>query len=800
MRGVLDDARHGLRLLARSPGFAVVAVSMVALGVGANTAVFSVVNGVLLRPLPYQDPDRIVGLWDIQPSLDRAPASYPEYLDWKRQDAVFDAVAAFFTSGTTLSGEGRPEEIRLLRVSADLLPMLGLSPALGRGFRPEEEPRGAERVAMLSFGAWQRRFGGDRAVLGRTVALDAEPFTIVGVTPPGLRLDAFSEFDIALPLRLDETVAPRGLHFMRVWARLRKGLDLEGARAATAVFARQLKSERSITHGVGLERMQELLVAEARPALLLLLGAVGFVLLIACTNLANLLLARSGARRREIAVRLALGAPRGRLVRQLLTESLPLGIAGGAAGLLAGWWSLDLILALPGLGIPPVNVPRVDARVLAFTLALSLLATLLAGLAPALQGSALAPNRWLREADRDPSGGAAGRRLRSALVVAEVAMSLVLLVGAGLLLRSFVTLLRVEKGFDPDRLLSATVALRPGRYPDGARQIAFYEEVLDRIRALGGVQGAAAVSHLPLGGDDTSGGFAIEGRTFPPEDSPLSDLRLATPDYFRVMGIPLLAGRAFAAQDREGSQPVAIVNETFVRRFFPGEDPLGKRIDAQWEDAGWRVVIGVVGSVRHETLDRPYLPEIYLPLAQRAPTDVAMTFVVRSELGAGALAAAVRDQVSAQDPQQPISAIRTMDEVIDASVTDRRLSTSLMAGFAATALLLAAVGLYGVLSYAVSQRTREIGVRMALGARAGDVLGLVVRDGLRLALAGAAVGLAAALPLTRALEGLLFGVAPSDPATFAGVPLLLLAVCALASWFPARRACRVDPMVALRHE
>ncbi len=796
MDGLWKDLRYGTRLLAARPGFTIVAVLTLALGIGANTAIFSVINTVLLRPLPYKDPGRLVGVWDIQPQLDKAPASYPEFLDWREQKNVFEELGAHFDTSFALTGRGDPESLAGLRMSANLLPMLGLQPAAGRGFAPEEEPRQAERVALIGYSLWQRRFGGLRDVIGESITLDGESFTVVGVLPRDFRLGGNP--DVAVPLRLDIEISPRGLHYIDVLGRLREGITLPQARAEMDAFTARLRAEDKTDHGAGMEILQEQIVAGVRPTLLIFLGAVGFVLLIACTNVANLLLARTAARQKEIAVRLALGAGRARLARQFLTESCLLALMGGAAGIVLAWWGIDLMATVTGTGIPRLRELRLDGTVLAYTAGLSVLTGLLFGTAPALSAASSDLHATLKEAGRHPGTGSGRQRLRAALIVLEVALSMILLIGAGLLIRSFSSLLNVGKGFDPDRVVAVQIVLKPSRYPERSDQARFFDQVLARVQSLPGVEAASLVSRVPLGGGNTNGDFLIEGKSFPPGQSPLADLRLAGPDYFRVMRIPVLAGRSFTSQDGPDSLKVAIVNETFARRFFAGEDPIGRRIDAEWGTDGWQVVVGVVGDVKHEGLDQAINAEIYLPFTQRP--DRSLTIVARSASSAAALAGPVRQQVLAVDKDQPVTRVRTMDEVVAASVKSRRLAMSLAGVFAGFALFLSAVGIYGVLSFSVAQRTHEIGIRMALGARRQDVLAMVLRHGMSLTGLGAALGLAGAAGMTRLMSSLLFGISPIDPVTFTGIPLVLATVALLAMYLPARRATRVDPMVALRYE
>jgi len=791
---LIQDLRYGTRTLLKSPGFTAVAVLTLALGIGANTAIFSVVDTLLLRPLPLKDPGRLVLVRDTQPGVDSAPASYPEYLDWKERSKTFEALGAFFTTTFSLTGKGEPEELPALRISAGLFPMLGPSPAQGRGFRPEEEKPGAERVALISHALWQRRFNSP-SVLGTPITLAGEPYTVVGVMPPGIAFGGHP--DVYIPFRLDEKRAPRGLHFMTVLGRLRSGPDMTRARAEVESMAARLRAEAVTRHGIVITPLQEQMVGDTRPALLVLFGAVGLVLLIACANVANLLLARAASRQKEIAIRRAVGASRSRLIRQLLTESLVLSLVGGGLGLLLAWWGVDLLVSA-GARLPRIEEIRIDGTVLAFTAGVALLTGLLFGLAPALQASSADFHESLKEGGRQTGLGSGRQRLRSLLVVSEVALSLVLLIGAGLLIRSFVRVLDNDMGFDPSRVLALDLSLPLSSYGEPEKQAAFFKELLARVNRLPGVKGAAVVSHLPLGGNNTNSGLLIEGRTWPRDELPLADDRLVSADYFRVLGIHLVRGRTFTPRDVESSLHVAVINESLARRFFSHTDPIGKRIDMQWKTSGWQEIVGVVGDIKHDGLDLPSEPAVYVPYLQTP--DSGMTLVVRATGDSLGLVGAVRAQVYGVDRNQPVSRVRTMEELVAESVGPRRLSMSLLSGFASLALFLAAVGIYGVMSTSVAQRTHEIGVRMALGARRADVIRLVVGQGAKLTLAGLGLGLAVALPLTRLLSVLLFGVSATDPLTFCGVSFLLTVVALLACYLPARRASRVDPMAAIRCE
>ena len=796
----MSDLRIAARTLLKHPGFTVVAALTLALRIGANTVVFSFVDGILLRPLPYPDPDRLLLVRDVQPSLSEAPMSYPEYLDWRGQDQLFSAVAAMSRLRFNFTGEGEPERLNGIRASASLLPMLGVKPAAGRLFTAEEESPAAPRVAVISHGLWQRRFAGDPRLVGRALTLDGEAVTAVGVLPPGFSFG--DEADVWVPLRLDAERAPRGLHFLGVVARLRPGLDLAQARAEAEPIAAHLREEYKTDHGLKLVRLQESVVASARPLLLLLGGAVALVLLIACTNVASLLLARTAGRRREIAVRLSLGTTRGRLVRQLLTESTLLALLGGGLGLVLAGWGVEVLARAAADRLPRVAGVGLDWTVVAFTAGLAIATGFLFGLAPALQATRTDLQAILKEGGRGGDPGEGRQRLRAGLVIGEVALSLVLLIGAGLLIRSFQAVLRAPAGFRAEGLLSLDLNLPPARYPEAPQQEDFYRQLKERLGALPGVAGAAEVSHLPLSGRSTNGSFAIAGREWAEGERPLADKRLAGVSYFQVMGIPIVRGRAFDERDGEGAPQAAIVSESFARRFFPDQDPIGQRIDLAWHTDGFQEIVGVAGDVKHQGLDEPSLPAIYLAYRQQPALTLAMgrTLVIRAAGAPEAVMTALREQVAAIDRDLPISSLRPMDEVLERSLATRRLTTSLLSALAAIALTLAAVGLYGLISYLVTQRTQEIGIRMALGARRAHVLRQVVARGLVLALVGTGFGLAASFGLARLMTSQLYEVTATDPPTFAAVPAVLLAVALVASLLPAHRAARLDPMAAMRAE
>ncbi|HEV3469193.1 MAG TPA: ABC transporter permease [Pyrinomonadaceae bacterium] len=806
MRTLLLDARHALRTLVKSPGFTAVAVLALALGIGANTAIFSVINSVLLRPLPYREPDRLVFVMENFQQQDSA-VSFPNFADWREQNRVFEELAASRLTSFNLTGAGEAERLQGRMVTANFFEALGVEPAAGRDFTPEEDRPGGEAVAVLSHGFWQRRLGGDPKVVGRQLLLNGRSHTVVGVAPAGFEFYTPVEVFVPLGSWTHQAMGERGSHpSIYAVGRLKEGVTLEQARAEMDAIMERLAEQYPTTnqgHGATLIPVYENVVGGVRPALMILLGAVAFVLLIACANVANLLLARSSGRRKELAVRAALGATRGRIVRQLLVESVLLALLGGAAGLLLALWGTDLLTSMIPDAVPRPLETGVNARVLGFTLLASLLTGVIFGSVPALQAS----NPDLNDALREGTRGSTGRRsrLRNAFVVSEVALALVLLVGAGLMVKSFAEVQKVEPGFDPQKLLTAQLSLSAEKYP-GPKAVAFLEEVRQRIGALPGVESAAFSNGLPIYGAGITS-FLIEGQPRPaPGGEPTAVEYVTTPGYFRTMGIPLLKGRYLDERDTRQGQMVALVDEDFARRFFPGEDPLGKRVKLFREYPAAEIV-GVVGHVKHFGLDAaaPFQAQFYFALAQ-LPDDYinrmtgGISLVVRTKGDPAGAAADVRREVFAVDKEQPVYQARTMEDLISESLALRRFSMSLLALFAAVAALLAAVGIYGVMSYSVSQHTRELGIRMALGAEARDMLWLVIRQGMGLALVGVGLGLAGALALTRVMSSLLYGVTATDPATFAAVTALLTAAALLACYVPARRATKVDPMEALRYE
>jgi putative ABC transport system permease protein len=807
-----QDLRFSARMLVKSPGFSIIAVVALALGIGANTAIFSIVNAVLLRPLPYEDPGRLVVLSEETPQLPGMSVSYPNFLDWRDQNRAFEHLAAFRFASINITGSGEPERVQGRMVSANFFETLGVTPALGRAPMAEEDRAGATPVAVVSHNLWQQRLDSNPNLTGKTLTLDGRVFAIVGVMPAGFRFYN-TPTDVFVPLGLEaDSMSDRDSHpGIYVLARLKPGVTIEQARAdmdaVTGVLAQQYPVTNS-NHSASVEFLHEDMVGSIRPALLVLLAAVACVLLIACANVSNLLLARATAREKEIAIRSALGASRGRLVRQLLTESLVLSLAGGALGLLLAVWGKDLLVALGPASLPRAQEITIDGSVLGFTLLIAVATGIVFGLVPAFQAARIDLNEALKDGGRSPGAGPGRRGLRDALVVSEIALSLVLLVGAGLMIRSFVRLVQVDPGFDARNVLTAQVALPDAKYPERPQVAAFFERALERVRASPGVESASLITPLPLTGDGWQSDFRIEGRPIPDRgEFPNTDIHLVGADYFQAMGVPLVRGRGFTPADRLGAVNVAVINATMARREWPGEDPIGKRlkVGGPEELAGpkekpedWMTIVGVVGDVLQYGLDADPKTEVYIPHLQQ-PVSVG-TLVVRAKADPASVTAAVREAIHGVDKDQPIYNVRTMEAIVSESVASRRLSMLLLGVFATVALVLAAGGVYGVMSYAVTQRTHEIGVRMALGAQPGDVLRLVVVQGMATVLVGIAVGLAGAFAGTRLMSNLLFGVDASDPATFVGIALLLTTVAFVASYIPARRAARVDPLVALRYE
>ncbi len=810
MGNLLQDVRYGFRTLWKSPAFTLIAIAALALGIGANTVIFSVVNALLLRPLSFPHSEQLTAILVKDPDTGEhySSYSYPNFQDIRDQNQVFEHVAASYMTTAFLRTGDEPERLRGTYASADLFPLLGVNPLVGRAFSMEEEKPGSEQVIVLSYDLWQRRFGGDPAIVGQQLFINDQSRTVLGVMPQGFKFPVGArqaEFWMPLASNLSEGArAARGAVFMQLIGRLKPGVTLEQAQAEMNAIASRLETQYPDANtglNIALLPSHERLVGKVRPALLVLLAAVAFVLLIACANVANLMLARATVRRKEVAIRTALGASRWRVVRQMLTESLLLSALGGAAGLLLAMWGMDLLVAVIPADIPRTGEIGLDKYVLLFTAVVTTLTGLIFGLVPALQASKTDLNETLKDGTRGMSGGMQRNRVRSALVITEIALSLVLLIGAGLLFQSFRRLLEVSPGFDADEVLTAEVTVSDKKYPEEAQRSAFYREALGRMQALPDVQAVGVIYPLPLGGSFESFTFDIAGRPpFPPGEQPSSDRRVISPDYFKAMSIPVVRGRAFGEQDRRDAPPVVIINETFARRFFPGEDPVGKAIiPGEGGDPVTREIVGVVGDVRHAGLDEERTLEYYVPYEQ-ADVD-RLTVVARTASGNPVnVAAQLRGVVAAMDKEQPVYNIRPMAQLLDESVARRRFNMMLLGVFALLALLLASIGIYGVISYSVAQRTREIGIRIALGAQIGDVIKLILKQGLALALAGLAAGLLVAFFITKLMSSLLFGVGATDPVTFGAVALILLFVALLACYIPARRAANVDPNVALRYE
>ncbi|AKQ70477.1 hypothetical protein A176_007389 [Myxococcus hansupus] len=803
MDPLLQDVRYALRSLRKSPGFAVVAVLALALGIGANSAVFSVVSGVLLTPPPLSEPDRLVDLSNTFAKAGRKglTSSVAEYRDYRELPRVFASVAAFTDGDMTLTGLDTPQHLRVVEATASFLPTLGVTPALGRGFTEDEETPGQHQVVVLSHAMWRTHFSEDPGVLGRTLQLDGEPYTVVGVLPRGVVFPADS--DLYRPFAPSPELASeekRETRFLEVLARLKPGVTLEAARKDLARVSLALAeahpkyglAERSI----GMDSLEDTLVGEVRGPLWLLLGAVGFVLLVACSSVANLLLARAAARGREVSIRAALGAGRGRLLAQFLTESLVLSVAGGVLGLLLALWGTDALLALVGDGLPRAAEVRLDGRSLLFTTGVSLLAGLLFGMAPALQASRADLGAAMREGARGTAGGRSSR-VRSALVVAQVALALVLLVGAGLIGKSLVALLSVDTGFTPEGLLTGQFSLPDTAYAEPERKVAFQRELLRRLQGVPGVESVGLTNALPLGRSITFG-FAIDGRTREPgEVWPAVQFRTVSADYHRTLRVRLREGRLLEATDGPQAPWAVVINKTFADTYWPQGDALGQRLKLNRPDAEWTTVVGIVEDVREWALDRPTPPMAYYAVDQLPNSGLAL--VVRARAGnPESLRPGIEAELRAVDRNVPLHGVAPMVRLVDASIGFRRLSALLMGLFAGTALLLAALGISGVIGYSVAQRTREMGIRMALGATRTSVLALVLKQGLRLTGLGVAVGLALSLALARFLDAMLYGVAAYDAGTFAGVAAVLALVALVATWLPARRATRVDPIIALR--
>jgi putative ABC transport system permease protein len=806
METFIRDIRYGFRNLVRRPGFTAIVIITLAVGIGANTAIFSLVNATLLRPLPFKDPDQLVVVWGTAPDANRRSVSEPNFLQYQEQNHVFEQIATFNSAGLTLTDGANPERVRGARVSANFFNLLGVQPAVGHTFLPEDGQPGHNEVAVISHDFWQRRFGSDQNIVGRKILIEAKPYTVIAVLPAAFDFSIpsyFANAELWVPALLRRDEAQRGKDYLRVIGRLKTGTTLAQAQTDMNAIAHQLTTEHPDLGVIGtnLVPLKEQIVRDMRRMLLLLLGAVGFVLLIACANVANLQMARASGRRKEFAIRAALGASRRRVLQQLLTESLLLSLLGGAVGLALGWGSMKLLLQPDLGGFPGSTLNRIDLVVIIYSLLISILTGILFGLAPAFQSAASNLSGWLKEGGKTSGAGAGGQRLRSLLTIAEIALCLVLLVGAGLLLRSFSQLLKVEPGFETEHILSLRVVLPSYSYGNGTKQAAFYSQATERLAALPGVKSVGAISALPLTASRHSADFTIQGREdFGASQLPLAETRTVTPNYFQTMGIPLIAGRTFGEGDTGTAPPVLMINQSLARRFFPNENPVGHRItfDAPPAELEWLTIVGVVQDVRDLGLETPPEPEIYQPFEQ--DTLPYMNLVVRAVGDPRSVASAVRNEVRALDKDLPVGVPEPMETTVASSIAPRKFNMIILGVFAGLAMLLAIVGIYGVMSYAVSQRTQEIGLRMALGAQRRDVLKLIMGGGMKLALIGVVIGLAVALWLTRLMTTLLFGVTPADGVTFATVTLVLILVALLACYIPARRATKIDPLKALRYQ
>jgi putative ABC transport system permease protein len=803
---MIQDLRYGIRMLLKNPGFTLIAIFTLALGIGANTAIFSVVNAVVLRPLPYPEADRLVFVGHSWGGGLPHSISAPNYLDCRDQNRVFENTALIYSWTANLTGQGRPELLIGLQVSAGFFATLKTQPFLGRPFSPEDDRPGHDQVVIISYGLWQRRFGADPQIIGRQIMLDDKSYSVIGVTPAGFRFFTSREDEIIKP-----GAPPPFFLNRRRWetfnmvARLKPGITMEQAQADLKAIAGRISQQYpgsfppEVQWSLAAQPLQEYFFGKVHRPLFLLWSAVGLVLLIACANVANLSLARASTRRREFSVRLAVGASRARLIRQLLTESVCLSLIGGGLGCLLALWGISALVALDPTKVFQAVQVKVDGAVLWFSLGVSLLTGVVFGLLPAIHYSQANLAEAMKEAGRSASERFRLRSPKSILVISEVALSLLLLIGAGLLLRSFDKVLRVNPGFEPQGLLAFTVMLPEARYTTNAQINGFYQQAFAGIKAIPGVEAVGSTSNPPLSGSVARTVFVIEGRSYGPAQEPLGTVSAVTPDYFMTMKIPLLAGRYFTELDTIGSPGVVIIDELLAQRYFAGENPIGRRISIGG-GRQWREIVGIVGHVKHDGLDEGQGDLQYYSPTYQGDQETGQRIVVRSRSDPLTLVSAVQDAIQKIDKDQPIFRVTSMMQNVRATTAQRRFLVLLLSIFAVTALALAAIGLYGVIAYSVSRRTHEIGIRMALGAQAADVLRLIIGQGLRLILIGIALGLAGALALTRMLADLLFDVSPRDPITFAAIPLLLVGVALLASYLPARRATKVDPMVALRHE
>ena len=812
MESLIKDIRHAIRSLLKHPGFTAITVITLALGIGANTAMFSVINAVLLRPLPYHEPSRLVTIWEESPErgMYQMPVSFANLRDWVDQTKTFEQISAYTFTDLNLSGAGEPARLSAVRSSANLFSLVGAVPLLGRSFLPEEDKEGGTRVVILGHSLWQSRFGSDKAIIGRSLTLDNQNYTVVGVMSSKFQFPVGFGYmgkvlndpiDLYVPLAASGRETERGNYSFFAMGRLKPGITINQARADMSLIERRLEKQYPDGNtgiGINLVPTQEQTVKEIRTALLVLLGAVAFLLLIACANIANLLLARGASRQKEIAVRAALGASHWRVLRLFLTESVMLSLAGGGLGLLLAIWGTYALIALAPDNIPRLNEVGVDARVFGFTLGVSLVTGIVFGLIPGAHASKPDLNEALKEGSRGPMGSAAGKRTRSVLVAVEVALSLVLLIGAGLMIKSFWRLQQMNLGFDPDHVLAVNVSLSSSRYPEDRQQIAFFQESLERLRSLPGIQSAGATTGLPLTLELSGSDFRIEGQPEPEAGKEMIiNTRSVSPGYFGTLGIRLLKGRDFDNRDKSDAPAAAIINHDLARIYFSNEDPIGKRITFD-DGQSWMSIVGIIGDVKQLGLDSGAKPEVYFSYLQKA--SPSMSLVVRTASTPLSLSAAVKNQIQMIDKDLPIDDARTMQQLLAESTSGRRFNMLLLTVFAGVALVLAIVGIYGVMSYTVTQRTHEIGIRVAVGAQPRDVFRMVIGQGMMLAMIGVAFGLVGAFALTRLMTSMLFGVEATDPATFVTIALLLTGVALVACCIPGRRATKVDPLVALRYE
>jgi len=802
MDTLLKDLRYGVRGLLKRPGFTLVALIALALGIGANTAIFSLVNAVLVQPLPFAEPDRLVWMWgNIRQGGNRASVSPLDFLDYRQQNTTFEHFAASFSvpAHAILTGNGEPERLTAGGVTGNYFQALGVSPALGRTFVLENEKPASDHVTILSFGLWQRRFGGDAEIIGKTIILNGESYAVLGVMPKDFNFPRSSELWFPMSFDRYEGMKQRKAHFLRPIGRLKPGVTIAQAQADTDAIARRLEQAYPDTNtgwNLRLVSLRDQLVGNTKPTLYILLGAVGFVLLIACANVANLLLVRAAARQKEIALRTALGASRLRIVRQMLTESTLLALLGGVLGALLAAWGIDLLVLVSADNLPPTAHVRIDATVLIFTLLVSLVTGVLFGLAPAFRTMKLNLCDSLKEGGRSVGEGVQRNITRSVLVVIESAVAVVLLVGSGLLIKSLVRLQNVSPGFDSSNVLTMRIDLPEEKYTTTEKRTNFFQQLETRLGGLAGVESVGLISELPLSGQPNDIPYTVEGRPPASPDQMFDDdFRRVNTQYFRAFHIPLLRGRNFTDQEVAKEAKVLLISDLLAKQVFPNEEPIGHRLILGIGGEAYEIV-GVVGDIRHHGLENQPSPAMYLPTCESSE----MNLVIRAQGDPANLAAAVRREVKAIDPDQPVAAVKTMDEWLTTAVSGPRYRTSLLGLFALVALILASTGIYGVMSYSVMQRTHEIGIRMALGAQRFDVLKLVVRQGMSLVVIGVSLGLLGAVALTRVMSSLLFEVTPKDPLTFTAVALFLAAVALIACYIPARRATRVDPLVALRYE